>query len=91
MHRHSLHRHRYWLITFTKLGQNCVAGDGHTAAVGTLPDSVSVVCEWIGHYGTNFERRTDEFSGCDFLGQADKGIDQETFRLVSANFTFTHG
>lgn len=90
MHRHSLNRHRYWPITFPKLGQNCVARDGHIARAGTLPGSVSMVCARVGRYRTNIERRTHKFSRRDFLGQADKGIDQEAFRLESERATRKH-
>lgn len=84
MHRDGGDRHRYRLSTFTKVGENRVAGDGHAAGVGTLPRSVLVVYERVGRYGTNLERRTDKFSCVDFLGQADKRIHQEALSLALA-------
>ena len=87
MYWHSDHSDRIWLITFTQLGQNCVAGDGHSARVCTLSDSVSMVCARVGRNGSNFECRTHEFSGGNFVGQADSRIDEEAFRLDSQRAT----
>lgn len=66
-----------------------MAGDGHAARVATLPDFVFVVCARIGRYWTNPERRPDEFSRFDFLGEANEGVNQKAFRLASSKLMST--
>lgn len=83
MHRHCGDHHRYRLNTSTKVGQNRVVGDSHTASVGTLPDSVFVVCaRRAGSCHASLQHRTDKLYCIDLLGQADEGIYQEAFRLA---------
>ncbi|HKU74575.1 MAG TPA: hypothetical protein VJR02_11685 [Pyrinomonadaceae bacterium] len=70
------------LLLAKKLGQNCLAGDGHSVGVTTLRDSLFMVRTRAGPYWAGLERRDHKLSCLNFLGQVDERIHQEAFPLV---------
>lgn len=83
-HRYRDNCHRFRLITYSKVGQSCMACDGHVAGVVTLHNSVFVVCGRREHRRASLERYTDNLSGPNLLDQLDKRIHQEALRLAQA-------